>query len=75
MTYHVISTGSKISTSTDLHQDFIPIKSNSIEIPLYGHKCNVISIDDLIKVKEAMNRPKDIQAVIELKKVKELSQK
>ena len=31
-----------------------------------------ISIDDLIKVKEAMKRPKDIQAVLELKKVREM---
>ena len=64
-----------ILSETQPAGDFQTIKTNSIEIPLYGHKCNVISLDDLIKVKEAMNRPKDIQAVIELKKVKELSQK
>lgn len=51
--------------------DFREIKMKSIEIPLYGYKCRVISIDDLIKVKESMNRPKDIQAVLELKKVRE----
>ena len=61
-----------ILSETQPAGDFQTIKKNSIEIPLYGHKCNVISIDDLIKVKEAMKRPKDLQAVIELKKVKEL---
>ena len=50
---------------------FEAIKERSIEIPLYGHKCRVISIDDLILVKESMNRPKDIQAVAELKRIKE----
>jgi predicted nucleotidyltransferase len=52
--------------------DFEMIKKNSVEISLYGHKCKVISIDDLITVKEKMNRPKDIQAVLELKKIKEI---
>lgn len=51
--------------------DFEEIKEKSIEIPLYGYKCRVISIDDLILVKESMKRPKDIQAVLELKKVRE----
>lgn len=47
--------------------DFEAIKGRAIEIVLYGHKCKVISIEDLIRVKEAMNRPKDQQAVLELK--------
>lgn len=53
---------------------FEEIKARSVEIPLYGYRCRVISIDDLIKVKEAMNRPKDQQAVRELQIVK-LSEK
>lgn len=61
-----------ILSETQPAGDFESIKKNSIEIPLYGHKCRVISIDDLIKVKEKMNRPKDIQAVQELKKIREL---
>lgn len=61
-----------ILSETQPAGDFQTIKKNSIEIPLYGHKCKVISIDDLIKVKEAMKRPKDIQAVLELKKVREM---
>ncbi len=50
--------------------DFETIKKNSIQISLYGHLCRVISIDDLIRVKESMKRPKDVQAAEELKKIR-----
>ena len=49
--------------------DFQAIKNRSIEISLYGYKCRVISIEDLIRVKEAMKRPKDLQAVQELRAI------
>ena len=52
--------------------DYATLLKNSIEIPFCGYKCRVISIDYLIAVKEIMNRPKDVQAVLELKKIKEL---
>lgn len=52
--------------------NFQTVKNNSISINIYGHTCNVISIDDLIKVKSKMNRPKDIQTVHELLKIKKL---
>lgn len=55
-----------ILSQTQPAGDFEQIKSRSVEIPLYGHRCRVISIEDLIQVKSAMNRPKDIQAVEEL---------
>ena len=64
-----------ILSATEPAGNFDTIKKNAIDIPLYGFTCKVISIDDLIKVKTVMNRPKDIQAVIELKKVKELESK
>jgi hypothetical protein len=64
-----------ILSATEPAGNFETIKKNAIDIPLYGFTCKVISIDDLIKVKTVMNRPKDIQAVIELKKVKELESK
>ncbi len=60
-----------ILSATSPVGDFETIKKNAIEISLYGFICKVISIDDLIKVKETMKRPKDLQAVIELKKIKE----
>lgn len=50
--------------------DFETIKKRAVEIPLYGHRCKVISIEDLIRVKEAMNRPKDQLAVKELKLIR-----
>jgi hypothetical protein len=53
---------------------FDEIKERSIEISLYGHSCRVISIDDLIKIKESMNRPKDQQAAQELRLI-QLKQK
>lgn len=58
-----------ILSKTSPAGDFLEIKSRSSEISLYGYKCRVISIEDLIRVKEAMNRPKDQQAVRELKLV------
>jgi len=49
---------------------FEEIKSRAVEVSLYGYKCKVISIDDLILVKEAMKRPKDLQTVHELQLIK-----
>jgi len=51
--------------------DFELIKSRSISIDLYGKKCCVISLEDLIAIKEVMKRPKDLQAVQELKLIQE----
>ena len=64
-----------ILSSTHPAGDFETIKKNSIQIQIYGHICNVISIEDLIKVKSAMKRPKDLQAVEELTKIKNLTEK
>jgi hypothetical protein len=46
---------------------FDEIKKRAVEISLYEHKCRVVSLDDLIRVKEAMKRPKDLQAAQELR--------
>jgi len=51
---------------------FHEIKSRSIEISLFGFKCKVISMDDLIQIKTSMSRPKDQQTVIELKAIKKI---
>jgi hypothetical protein len=37
-----------------------------MEIFIYGYPCKVISLDDLIEVKRAMNRPKDKSVLQEL---------
>ena len=47
------------------------MRAKSIEIPLSGKKCRVISIADLIEVKKSMKRPKDIQIAQELKLIQE----
>jgi len=38
---------------------FEDIKKNAIEIKIFDHTCKVISMEDLIKVKQAMTRDKD----------------
>ncbi len=49
---------------------FEDIKKNAVSISLYGHTCKVISLDDLIKIKESMNRPKDKEALSYLLKIR-----
>ena len=47
--------------------NFQRIKEKAIVISLYGHKCKIISLDDLIVIKQTMTRPKDKQTLQELK--------
>jgi len=51
--------------------DFKILKAHSITVSLYGQKCQVICLDDLILVKESMNRPKDKEAVAQLRIIRE----
>jgi len=51
--------------------DFARVRSASIEIELFGRRCRVISIDDLIQAKEALARDKDLLAVKELRAIRE----
>ena len=46
---------------------FDEIKNRALSISLYGFTCRVISIEDLIRVKITMKRPKDLQTVKELR--------
>lgn len=50
--------------------DFERVKSKAIEIQVFGHKCKVISIDDLIDAKKAIGRNKDLLVVEELEEIK-----
>lgn len=52
--------------------DFSSIKSRAVTIEIFGRKCRVISIEDLISVKETMSRPKDLQSLEELKQLLQL---
>lgn len=50
--------------------DFQRLKQNAIEVALFGHKCKVISIDDLIQAKEALGRKKDLLVAEELRAIR-----
>lgn len=51
--------------------DFDTVFSLSVEIELPVGKCRVLDIDALIRSKQAMNRDRDIQAIAQLKAIKE----
>lgn len=38
---------------------FERVVQSAIEVPLFGYKCKVIGLADLIRIKESMTRPKD----------------
>ena len=49
---------------------FEDLKARALTVNLFGFDCLVLSIDDLIKVKEKMNRPKDLIVLEELRTLK-----
>lgn len=49
--------------------DFERVKKNAIPIPLYGHQCWVVSVEDLIRIKETMTRPKDKETLLYLRNI------
>jgi hypothetical protein len=51
--------------------DFDRVRAASIQIELFGRSCRVISLDDLIRAKEALGRDKDLLAAKELRAVRE----
>jgi predicted nucleotidyltransferase len=53
--------------------DFQRVQAGAIEVELFGSRCKVISIDDLIIAKEALGREKDLLAAKELRAVREKS--
>lgn len=55
--------------------DFDELSKSCIEIKIYGYKCKMISIEDLIKAKLALKRPKDLEVVRELEAIKNNSGK
>ena len=46
--------------------DFLELSKNAIEIKIFGRICKIISLDDLIKTKTTLKRPKDILVAEEL---------
>ncbi len=51
--------------------DFQRVRAMSAEIEVFGRRCRVISIDDLIRAKEALGREKDLLAAKELRAIRE----
>lgn len=51
--------------------EFERVRAGSVEVELFGRRCRVISLDDLIRAKEALGREKDLLAVKELKALRE----
>jgi hypothetical protein len=51
--------------------DFERVRAASIEIELFGRRCRVISLGDLIEAKQALGREKDLLAVRELRAIAE----
>jgi hypothetical protein len=51
--------------------DYARVRDESIEIELFGRRCRVISLVDLIRAKESIGRPKDVHATHELRAILE----
>ena len=51
--------------------DFKRVHAESAEIELFGRRCRVISLDDLIRAKEALGREKDLLAAKELRGIRQ----
>jgi hypothetical protein len=49
--------------------EFEDLKKNAMQTKLYGHTCLVISLEDLIRSKEAIGRPKDLIVANELREI------
>lgn len=49
--------------------DFDQVRAGSIEVEMFGRKCRVISVEALIRAKEALGREKDKLAVKELRAI------
>ena len=49
--------------------DFHTVKKNSVTISLYGYRCRVVSLEDLIKIKQTMTRPKDKETLLHLNEI------
>ena len=51
--------------------DYARVRAASIEMELFGRRCRVISLEDLIQAKEALGREKDRLAAMELRAIAE----
>ncbi len=49
--------------------DFKRVKENAVTVTLFGYPCKVVSLRDLIHIKETMTRPKDKETLLHLKEL------
>jgi len=71
-----LETNSGILDVVTLDEDlgsFKDLKSRALTVSLFGYDCLVLSLDDLIRVKEIMKRPKDLIVLEELREIKKLN--
>jgi predicted nucleotidyltransferase len=54
---------------------FETIRNKALDISIYGYPCKIISLDDLITIKQSMNRPKDQEGLRRLLKIRDLKKK
>ncbi len=54
--------------------DYDRVRASAIEIELFGRRCRVISLDDLIRAKESLGREKDLLALKELRSIRARSE-
>ncbi len=55
--------------------DFSVVSESAIEISILGNKCKIISLDDLIRCKKTLKRPKDLLVADELEVIREKAKK
>lgn len=51
------------------------VKESSVLVEVEGIQVRVLSIDDLIRAKKAMNRPRDREAILQLRAIKKLKER
>ncbi|HNS22983.1 MAG TPA: hypothetical protein PKH24_20965 [Sedimentisphaerales bacterium] len=51
--------------------DFEHVKKHSVAVPLPAGICRILDLDALIRSKEAMNRPRDRETVVQLKAIRQ----
>lgn len=51
--------------------DFERVREHALEIELFGRRCHIISLDDLLRAKEAMGREKDLFTAKELRAIRD----
>ena len=54
---------------------FDDLKGRALTVNLFGQECDVLSLDDLIRVKELMRRPKDLIVLDELRAIRDKDEK